>query len=101
MCFFLAGIGSSTSCCCSIFRSHRQAALFSLTFSQIATQAREMIRSKTVILQTADIRQKDKTGSPSFPHHPHVIVRLDRKSTRLNSSHVRISYAVFCLKKKK
>src|SRR5436305_3711455 len=26
--------------------------------------------------------------------------RLDRKSTRLNSSHVRISYAVFCLKKK-
>src|SRR3989442_15746229 len=27
-------------------------------------------------------------------------VRRDRKSTRLNSSHVRISYAVFCLKKK-
>src|SRR5690554_7549583 len=26
--------------------------------------------------------------------------RQDRKSTRLNSSHVRISYAVFCLKKK-
>src|SRR5690554_7455217 len=33
----------------------------------------------------------------------HLIVEgfeLDRKSTRLNSSHVRISYAVFCLKKK-
>src|SRR5215813_15093366 len=28
-------------------------------------------------------------------------LRGDRKSTRLNSSHVRISYAVFCLKKKK
>src|SRR5690606_39659019 len=28
-------------------------------------------------------------------------VRSDRKSTRLNSSHVKISYAVFCLKKKK
>src|SRR5690606_42010369 len=27
--------------------------------------------------------------------------RIDRKSTRLNSSHVKISYAVFCLKKKK
>src|SRR5699024_11984472 len=27
-------------------------------------------------------------------------IRLDRKSTRLNSSHVSISYAVFCLKKK-
>src|SRR6266498_4200834 len=31
---------------------------------------------------------------------PGDLVR-DRKSTRLNSSHVRISYAVFCLKKKK
>src|SRR5690349_23167832 len=30
------------------------------------------------------------------PHHA-----VDRKSTRLNSSHVEISYAVFCLKKKK
>src|SRR5436305_11366513 len=30
-----------------------------------------------------------------------VRLRRDRKSTRLNSSHVRISYAVFCLKKKK
>src|SRR5436305_6123463 len=29
-----------------------------------------------------------------------VLVEVDRKSTRLNSSHVRISYAVFCLKKK-
>src|SRR5690606_41448835 len=27
-------------------------------------------------------------------------IRVDRKSTRLNSSHVKISYAVFCLKKK-
>src|SRR3712207_7585167 len=30
-----------------------------------------------------------------------VIFQLDRKSTRLNSSHANISYAVFCLKKKK
>src|SRR3712207_8091168 len=29
------------------------------------------------------------------------LVELDRKSTRLNSSHANISYAVFCLKKKK
>src|SRR2546430_7610326 len=29
------------------------------------------------------------------------LVQLDRKSTRLNSSHSQISYAVFCLKKKK
>src|SRR5690349_22816888 len=36
-------------------------------------------------------------------HDPHSASRRleDRKSTRLNSSHVEISYAVFCLKKKK
>src|SRR5436305_5406081 len=32
---------------------------------------------------------------------PRPVAALDRKSTRLNSSHVRISYAVFCLKKKR
>src|SRR5436305_10775626 len=41
------------------------------------------------------------TISPRFrpPPRPNKS-REDRKSTRLNSSHVRISYAVFCLKKK-
>src|SRR2546427_7477874 len=33
--------------------------------------------------------------------HPHIHKTPDRKSTRLNSSHSQISYAVFCLKKKK
>src|SRR5690606_41912953 len=33
-------------------------------------------------------------------HSPSVVDLQDRKSTRLNSSHVKISYAVFCLKKK-
>src|SRR5436309_10156035 len=33
--------------------------------------------------------------------HQHKTKPGDRKSTRLNSSHVKISYAVFCLKKKK
>src|SRR3712207_8421552 len=32
--------------------------------------------------------------------HPSVNLGIDRKSTRLNSSHANISYAVFCLKKK-
>src|SRR5690348_17582755 len=37
-----------------------------------------------------------------FTHLMHeVAARVDRKSTRLNSSHPSISYAVFCLKKKK
>src|SRR5438477_7247214 len=40
----------------------------------------------------------DKTAVDALLTHP--LVR-DRKSTRLNSSHMSISYAVFCLKKKK
>src|SRR3712207_8463227 len=35
------------------------------------------------------------------PRAARTVLRLDRKSTRLNSSHANISYAVFCLKKKK
>src|SRR5689334_24651004 len=35
------------------------------------------------------------------PRQQHGVSPLDRKSTRLNSSHSSISYAVFCLKKKK
>ena len=33
-------------------------------------------------------------------HYATLYLKTDRKSTRLNSSHVKISYAVFCLKKK-
>src|SRR3712207_8108839 len=35
------------------------------------------------------------------PARSHLEQEVDRKSTRLNSSHANISYAVFCLKKKK
>src|SRR3712207_6914943 len=38
-----------------------------------------------------------KTIIKTLPKNP---LRLDRKGTRLNSSHANISYAVFCLKKK-
>src|SRR3712207_8519972 len=38
---------------------------------------------------------------PMSAAHLRGFDRLDRKSTRLNSSHANISYAVFCLKKKK
>src|SRR5690554_7684676 len=43
-----------------------------------------------------------KTAYNRLPNHwTSATPTSDRKSTRLNSSHVRISYAVFCLKKKK
>src|SRR5215510_4065923 len=44
------------------------------------------------------LRSRDRWRRRSCPGS---LARRDRKSTRLNSSHVAISYAVFCLKKKK
>src|SRR5258708_24603611 len=43
------------------------------------------------------IRVRKDSGRTCVP----IVTGLDRKSTRLNSSHQIISYAVFCLKKKK
>src|SRR3712207_6987395 len=40
-------------------------------------------------------------GDADGPAHDALRQAVDRKSTRLNSSHANISYAVFCLKKKK
>src|SRR5690242_21334001 len=50
-----------------------------------------------------NIRMKGGSGRPddSDTTQKQVIGSQDRKSTRLNSSHMSISYAVFCLKKKK
>src|SRR5687768_17756858 len=42
----------------------------------------------------------DRAGYRPFEGRRRVVVIEDRKSTRLNSSHGYISYAVFCLKKK-
>src|SRR5690554_7598226 len=44
---------------------------------------------------------EEPTAAPTHQLRLLVLLSSDRKSTRLNSSHVRISYAVFCLKKKK
>src|SRR5258708_17113832 len=51
--------------------------------------------------------QRNLPGDATVPHRcslpiaTHEVAPADRKSTRLNSSHQIISYAVFCLKKKK
>src|SRR5256885_9739072 len=46
-------------------------------------------------------RQRPGDASADRPKRTACPTRTDRKSTRLNSSHLVISYAVFCLKKKK
>src|SRR2546430_7839093 len=45
--------------------------------------------------------RSSRSGVCSTPSKPMARRTIDRKSTRLNSSHSQISYAVFCLKKKK
>src|SRR5256886_6066659 len=45
--------------------------------------------------------ERAKVGKLSRGNMQKLAIALDRKSTRLNSSHSQISYAVFCLKKKK
>src|SRR5438034_1546008 len=48
------------------------------------------------VVHLSDVRLRASAVGRAQTHHA-----LDRKSTRLNSSHTVISYAVFCLKKKK
>src|SRR5690625_1482256 len=55
----------------------------------------EALRSENIELPSGIIRGDDMEMTIR------TMGRIDRKSTRLNSSHVAISYAVFCLKKKK
>src|SRR3712207_8397630 len=49
----------------------------------------------------ADDARRDVQGHVVLGAADDAVRRQDRKSTRLNSSHANISYAVFCLKKKK
>src|SRR5687768_18227821 len=49
----------------------------------------------------ACLRPRSRLLGPNLTRLPEAAAARDRKSTRLNSSHGYISYAVFCLKKKK
>src|SRR5437899_8158442 len=65
-----------------------------------------LFRSQCVEVQILEVAvQRDGDGRDgeyhAAPPLPRRARRGDRKSTRLNSSHLGISYAVFCLKKKK
>src|SRR5437773_9151014 len=60
---------------------------------KVAWDKVERVLNTTATLQVV-VNPPLRRGSP-------IHDRVDRKSTRLNSSHITISYAVFCLKKKK
>src|SRR2546426_861642 len=57
-----------------------------------------LFRSHDVLDRIADVGMP--VPHPHVDREPLVLRQRDRKSTRLNSSHLVISYAVFCLKKK-
>src|SRR5262245_63859395 len=55
----------------------------------------------TMVLYTNGAQQASQGAAGSIATTADLLAIADRKSTRLNSSHLGISYAVFCLKKKK
>src|SRR2546430_2873892 len=66
-----------------------------LTVTGVQTCALPICSNSVAFIETATNTVKHITYVGRSPHEA-----LDRKSTRLNSSHSQISYAVFCLKKK-
>src|SRR5205807_9811081 len=75
------------------FRAHHAEAGVGLLLDRLLARRRVEGRpaAARVVLRVGD----EQLGSAA-----RAVVRADRKSTRLNSSHLVISYAVFCLKKK-
>src|SRR5258707_7718007 len=61
---------------------------------QLASQPAVALADRAVVHVAVEVRRDEHVARQR-------VVGEDRKSTRLNSSHANISYAVFCLKKKK
>src|SRR3712207_7211194 len=102
--------------------SDKRHAMFFFFFLMIRRPPRSTLFPSTTLFRSADpgqvrfvvVASQDRTLSPLTDPRVTALeirdaqsdtrlggTRLDRKSTRLNSSHANISYAVFCLKKKK
>src|SRR5690606_42117583 len=84
----------------TLFRSQRAAVAL-----QRAEKREELrVRPERLVVDARRLRVRFAADQFAFAarfraHLRELALRLDRKSTRLNSSHVKISYAVFCLKK--
>src|SRR3712207_6927959 len=69
--------------------------------SEVLTNIADVMRQRADVHRQVDtLTAQSKLSARVLAVLP-VLVFGDRKSTRLNSSHANISYAVFCLKKKK
>src|SRR3712207_8201154 len=71
-----------------------------LDYLQVAMQHETAEHFRILFLDRKNILIRDEVQSRGTVDHTPLYPREDRKSTRLNSSHANISYAVFCLKKK-
>src|SRR5690606_13788535 len=91
--FMLLGLAASAFIL-YLLRKHREQPLFCLALALILAGAIGNVIDRTLYGHVIDflLFYWNDAYFPAF--------NLDRKSTRLNSSHVKISYAVFCLKKK-
>src|SRR5947209_19635759 len=82
------------------YAAYVHAMLFFFFFLMIRRPPRSTLFPYTTLFRSGLSRrgnQKEVSGATK----PYGEASIDRKSTRLNSSHANISYAVFCLKKKK
>src|SRR5437667_3247571 len=76
--------------------------IFLFFFLMIRRPPRSTLFPYTTLFRSAGRRRLRRRSDRRWRRDSSCCVRLaDRKSTRLNSSHITISYAVFCLKKKK
>src|SRR5258707_6757589 len=75
------------------------------TFSRSGMATKEIntpiVETKTKNGKVTPIGTSNGAGGNGEGSYNADSIKVDRKSTRLNSSHANISYAVFCLKKKK
>src|SRR3712207_8665742 len=76
----------------TLFRSQRVRAQRAVALADRDEEVRVVEVDRVDLVERDELRDVDR---------PRLLRRGDRKSTRLNSSHANISYAVFCLKKKK
>src|SRR5258707_7048194 len=78
-------------------------AIVCCTFCSTGLVFDEVMPPKTRCTRRRSWPERSIANDPAAPTFANTIEAMerDRKSTRLNSSHANISYAVFCLKKKK
>src|SRR5699024_12053068 len=87
-----------------VFLTSRPSCSVRLFFLVVRRPPRSTLFPYTTLFRSLFIRRDNRNFNLGIRCGDHDILSallVDRKSTRLNSSHVSISYAVFCLKKKK